>query len=102
MKQGEIKTYSEVEKIDRVRRANAQRHRFPNPSGQNSKKLGQKNLKSMPCQYHNQGSCHQLKTHEIRGVIYRHIYSACFNNGKSFPQPENECKNKAIKHSKNE
>ena len=100
MDQVEIKTYSEIEKIDRGRRANAQRHHFPNLSGQNSKKFNHKNSKSMPCQYYNQGSCHQLKTHESRGVIYRHICSACFNNGKSFPHPENECKNKARKQSK--
>ena len=101
MEQGEIKSYSEVEKIDRVRRANAQRHQFTSFSGQ-SKKFGQKNSKSTPCQYYNQGTCHQSKTHETRGVVYRHICSACFSNGKSFPHPENECKNKAKKQSKNE
>ena len=42
MEQGEIKTYSEVEKIDRVRRANAQRHQFPNPSGQTVKNSAKK------------------------------------------------------------
>ena len=46
MEQGEINSYSEVEKIDRVRRANAQRHHFPSVSGHSSKKIGQKNPKS--------------------------------------------------------
>ena len=30
MEQGEIENYSQIEKIDRIRRANAQRHIFPN------------------------------------------------------------------------
>ena len=29
MEQGDMKNYSEVEKVDRVRRANAQRHHLP-------------------------------------------------------------------------
>ena len=48
MEQGEIKSYTEVEKIDRVRRASAQRHSYPTAIVQNSKKIPPKNL-AKPC-----------------------------------------------------
>ena len=60
MEQGEIKNYAQVEQIDRVRRANAQRH-ISSVSATSqmtgSKKYTSKSTKSMPCQYYNQGSC---------------------------------------------
>ena len=43
MEQGEIKSYTEVDKIDRVRRVNAQRHHYPTNHPQISKKIVQKN-----------------------------------------------------------
>ena len=60
MEQGEIKNYAQVEKIDRIRRANAQRHiSSVNAPSQmaGSKKYTSKSTKSIPCQYYNQGSC---------------------------------------------
>ena len=41
IEQGEIKYYTEVEKIDRIRRANTQRHSYPTKNSQNLKKMGQ-------------------------------------------------------------
>ena len=71
MEQGEIKSYSDVLAIDRIRRANAQKHVANSvvTSPQNSvfpKKFG-KTTKSMPCTYFNQGTCLQKKSHETRG-----------------------------------
>ena len=103
MEQGEIRNYTELEKIDRIRRAHAQRHNQPPPqSYQNANKTGQRNNKSMPCVFYNKGTCNQPKTHETRGILYRHISSACFTNGKAFSHSEIECKNKLKKLSKNE
>ena len=71
MEQGEVKSYSDVLAIDRIRRANAQKHVTvpPATSIQNpafGKKFG-KTTKSMPCTYFNQGTRLQKKSHETRG-----------------------------------
>ena len=44
MEQGEISDYTQVEKVDRVCRANSQRHTVPSSGSQNSKKLSQKSI----------------------------------------------------------
>ena len=84
MEQGEIASWAETDKIDQIRRANAQRHipgSLSNTGGQNFKKQGQtyqKNAKSMPCVYFNDNSCSFTKHHKTKGVFYRHICSSCF------------------------
>ena len=102
MEQGEIKDYTESHKIDRIRRAHAQRHSYSSQNHQNVNKIGPKNVKSMPCIFYNKGTCNQPKTHETKGILYRHICSVCFTNGKAFNHSEVECKNKLRKLSKNE
>ena len=97
MEQGEIENYSQIDKIDRIRRANAQRHIHPH--SQSHKKFVQKSQKVMPCQYFNQGTCSHNKSHDTKGVRYNHVCTACFANGKNFPHPEVECKNKLKKAS---
>ena len=64
MEQGEVKDYSQTEKIDRIRRANAQRHNVHTSGGENHKKPSQKHAKSMKCNYFNAGTCSHSKTHE--------------------------------------
>ena len=54
MEQGEVTGWSNTEKIDWIRRANAQRHVVPTQASNNSTKFrknqsGQKASKSMPC-----------------------------------------------------
>ena len=93
MEQGEVKDYSQIEKIDRIRCANAQRHSVPTFGGQAQKKHNQKHAKSMTCNYFNVGTCSHSKTHETRGILYKHLCSAYFAMGKSFGHPEIECKN---------
>ena len=104
MEQGKIENYSEVNKIDRIRLANAQRHIHPSNNSQSNKNSYQKSHKAMPFQYFNQGTCSHNKSHDTRGVRYNHVCSACFSNGKMFPHAEVECKNKLKKvpASKNE
>ena len=80
MEQGEIKDYTVLHKIDRIRRAHAQRHSYSSQNHQNVNKIGQKNVKSMPCIFYNKGTC-----------------SVCFTNGKAFNLSEVECKNKLRK-----
>ena len=103
MEHGEIKDFTQTEAIDRVRRAHAQRHVAQSSQIHNKNASRRdKNLKSMPCQFFNQGTCTHNSTQETRGVLYRHICSSCFTrNGKTFPHSEAECKNKQ-KATKNE
>ena len=105
MEQGEISDWRQVEKIDRIRRANAQKHIPTVSNNQHNKasnsRFSNKAQKTMPCVYYNQGSCSQSISHETKGIFYKHICSACFaNDNKAFPHLEQECKNKS-KGSKN-
>ena len=104
MEQGEIEDYSKIDQIDRVRRAHAQRHtqNVPQKSSTSDKKFVHKQQKSMPCVYFNQNTCSFSKTHETKGILYRHVCSSCFSTaGKNFPHMEIECRQKN-KHTKNE
>ena len=99
MEQGEIESFQQVDKIDRIRRANAQRHVANIPVSTSSKPKN----KTVTCQYYNRGSCTHAKHHETRGVWYRHICNTCFNIlGKIFSHPEVECRNRKQDRSKNE
>ena len=45
----------------------------------------------------------QGKSHETKGVLYKHISASCFaTNGKTFSHSEVDCKNKIKQNSKNE
>ena len=104
MEQGEIKNYAQVDKIDRIRRANAQRHSslVSTPSQMaGSKKYTSKSTKSMPCQYYNQGSCVHQKSHDTHGTLYKHICTHCFaTSGKTFAHPESHCRTKHTNHTR--
>ena len=98
MEQGEIKSYADVLAIDRIRRANAQKHMATSvaSSSQNSvfpKKFG-KTTKSMPSIYFNQGTF--CRKNLMRpGGSFISICASCFASaGKTFPHAETECKNK--------
>ena len=84
MEQGEIKDSTKTDKIDRIRRANAQRHTYYTNNCQqhsSAKKFNVKAIKSMPCQFFNQGSCVQQKSHETHVTLYKHICASCFTIG---------------------
>ena len=92
MEQGEVVGWSDTEKIDRIRRANAQRHVVPTQGSNTSRKFcknhsGQRASKSMPCLYYNDNSCNFQKHHETKGVFYRHICSSCFAQRSVFTVP---------------
>ena len=102
MEQGEVKNYTETEKLDRIRRANAQRHvNTSTVEAQNSQKKFK--TKVLTCSYYNQGTCVHQKSHDAKGVTYRHICAFCFQQtGKTFCHPEQSCRNKNKKLTKNE
>ena len=73
MEQGEVKSYADFSAIDRVRRANAQKHmpvsQIVSPQNFNMAKKFDKTTKSMPCTYFNQGTCVQKKSHGTSGFF---------------------------------
>ena len=84
MEQGKVNDFSDIHKIDRIWRANAQKHVTSTASSSQNgfpKKFGGKNTRSMPCNYYNQDSCVHDKAHDTKGTIYKHICSSCFANG---------------------
>ena len=98
MEQGEIQNYAQVDKLDRVRRAHAQRHvpAFANTASSTSKKPANK---SIPCQYFNQGTCNQSGLHDYKSMTYKHVCATCLKiTGKHFNHPEVDCRRKQAKN----
>ena len=99
MEQGEISSWNDTEKIDRLRRAHAQRHvATSNGISRNSDKAN--STKTTPCIYYNKSSCGQKQSHETKGVYYNHICASCwYKDSKAFAHTQVDCR----KHqSKNE
>ena len=58
--------------------------------------------KVLTCSYYNQGTCVHQKSHDTKGVTYRYICAFCFQQmGKTFNHPEQSCRNKNKKLTKN-
>ena len=99
MEQGETSDWGQVDKIDRIRRANAQKHvpiisNNQHPKS-NASRFSTKAQKTMPSVYYNQGACSQSKSHETKGIFYKHICSACSaHDSKAFLHLEQDCRNK--------
>ena len=100
MEQGEVGSYLDTDKIDRIRRANAQRHSAGHSNFSNKTKV----KKSTVCQYFNKGTCSFSDSHTTKNTFFKHICNNCHVAlGKSFSHPETECSNKRnAKNSKNE
>ena len=104
MEQGDVQNYMQDDKIDRIRRAKAQRHMGGSSSNQNSKFQNQKPTRVTPCLYFNKGSCTHTKSDDTKVILYKHICATCYTtSGRTFPHPETECRNKTKRNlSKNE
>ena len=90
MEEGKV-VWGDTNKIDRIRRAHAQKVQSIQGSGSGSKK----NLKSKtppPCRFYQKGTCGQSQDHENGGQSYLHVCAVCFKNGKSHPHPSKDCK----------
>ena len=74
---GETTSWSETEKIDRVRRAHTQRHAQTQSTNGTNQETNHK--KMIPCVHFNKNTCLQKQTHETKGVLYKHICSACWS-----------------------
>ena len=68
MEHGDVKNYMQVEKVDRIRRANAQRYVVGSGSNQNLKSQAPRTTRSTPCLYFNKSSCTHTKTHDTKSI----------------------------------
>ena len=90
MEEGRL-TWQDTDKIDRIRRAHAQKVHH-GASGSNSKRNNGKDSPT-PCRYFQKGTCSQKVDHENNGHSYLHVCSRCFEKGKKFPHPLKDCRN---------
>ena len=79
-----------TEKIDRIRRAHAQKV-VTNASSQGKKT--QSNAQSTPCKFFQMGKCSHTSDHVTNGHSYKHICNYCFGVGKRFPHHQKDCRN---------
>ena len=103
--EGEVKGYGETDKLDRICRANAQRHVTTSPNEVQNFQKKFKSTKVLTCSYFNQGTCVHQRSHDNKGIMYKHIYNYCFQqNGKTYPHSEQNCRSRNTKKtvSKNE
>ena len=88
-------TWEETNKLDRLRRAHAQKTH--NSSVSLGRKLKSKE-KGIPCCFFQKGTCGQKTEHENGGQLYLHVCEHCFVKGKSHPHPGKECRQKPAKN----
>ena len=90
MEEGKI-AWNDTNKIDRVRRAHAQKVQSGYTSTANVKK-SVKTKNPIPCRFYQKGTCGQTQDHENGGQSYLHVCALCFKSGKSYPHPSKDCK----------
>ena len=86
MEEGKV-NWSMTEKIDRIRRAHAQKVINVAPKKVNTESQG------VPCKFFQSQKCPHKTDHHTGGQFYRHICSFCNTLGKRFPHPVKECRN---------
>ena len=98
MERGAVTCYNS-NKIDRIRRAHAQRHQKNSKSW--AKTFEQRNIrKPWFCKPFKNWSCMFQKDHESNGKWQRHVCATCLERGKILKHSEKECT--WAKHPKNE
>ena len=94
MERGSLQ-WEDSDRIDRVRRAHAQKHISNKPTwGKASDHSGRK---PWFCKNFQNGSCTYSRDHESNGRLQRHICSFCLMGGRQLPHSEKDCTHK--KHS---
>ena len=81
--------WQDTQKIDRLRRVHAQRV-APVLHSKRSTTKG-----PLVCKFYQKGSCMQKGDHENNGQQYLHVCQHCYAQGKSYPHPNKDCKNKS-------
>ena len=99
MEEGKVE-WTDTSKIDRIRRAHAQRPYTQN-FGNNNSKQGKIEGKSNICRFYQRGMCQNQRDHETGGFFYRHICATCYTMGKEHRHMAKDCR-ASSKFSKNE
>ena len=86
MEEGKV-NWANTEKIDRIRRAHAQK------VVNNSVKKPNSELSGVPCKFFQNQKCPHKGDHHTSGQWYRHICSFCNTLGKRFPHALKDCRN---------
>ena len=93
--------WSETQKIDRNRRAHAQRGVIQNNGVQNSKSTKLDSKPTMACCFYQKGLCHNQRHHEREGTFYKHVCATFFSMGRENRHMSKDCK-VSSRNSKNE
>ena len=89
--------WSDTTRIDRIRRAHAQKH---NPPHRQNWAKNWDQRKPWFCKPFQSGTCQFGKDHEVNGKMHKHICAYCLTQGRFLGHPERDCQLK--KNSKNE
>ena len=81
MEDGKV-AWHETSKIDRIRRAHAQRMTTGQSQSFQNKKSERKD-KAVPCKFYQRDTCSHTKDHDTSGQLYLHVCSYCHSQGKS-------------------
>ena len=94
MEQREVVSWSDVEKIDCICRAHAQRHiSQQSAQGKVHENNGKQPTKFVACVYFNKNMCSQTKNY------YRHICAACWEiDGKAYSHSQVDCRRSKTKN----
>ena len=94
MEQGEISGWADCDKIEHIQRAHVQRHVTAPLKKVKKVKIRINNLaKSFHACILTKNTCIQKSSRETRGVLYRHICSACFSaEGKAYAHSQADCR----------
>ena len=95
MEEGKVK-WGETHKIDRIRRAHAQRIAPLNVTATSRKIHGRDH--PSPCKFYQKGTCLQKSDHESNGHLYLHVCAQCFAQGKNYTHPSKDCRRPATKN----
>ena len=82
-------TWSDTSRIDRIRRAHAQRHTVTARS--NWGKGHDQSRKPWYCKPFQAGLCQFVKDHEVNGKWHKHICAHCLGQGKLLNHSEKDC-----------
>ena len=93
MEDGKV-AWDETSKIDRIRRAHAQRMTTGHSQNSQNKKFERKD-KPVPCKFYQKDTCSHTKDHETSGQLYLHVCSYCYSQGKSLTHTNINCKSRA-------
>ena len=88
MERGSL-TWFDSDRIDRLRRAHAQRHSAPNK--QNWGKGSDNTRRPWYCRQFQLGLCAHQKDHEVGGRVHKYICSHCLSQGRFLNHPEKDC-----------